>query len=53
MTQEEFEKAAHYHILTDSWKADEIQRKNLMYMFTICQGNWADFLRAAQLGHYY
>ena len=53
LTQKEFEKAATYHILMDVWKADEIQRKNLMYMFTLCQGNWVDFWKAGQLGHFY
>ena len=37
----------------ETWKADEIQRKNLMYMFTLSQGNWGDFIKAAELGHYY
>ena len=53
MTPEEFEKAARYHILKNIWQADEVQRKNIMYMYTLCQGNWIDFIKAAELGHYY
>lgn len=53
LTTEEFLKAARYNILTGYWQADEIQRKNPLYMFTLSQGNWVDFIRAAELAHYY
>ncbi len=53
LTTDEFYKAARYHILADLWKADDVQRRNPLYMYTISQGNWGDFLKAAALGHYY
>jgi hypothetical protein len=53
LTPKEFEMAARYNILTGYWQADEILRKNPQYMFTLCQGNFVDFIKAAELGHYY
>ena len=53
LTPDEFQKAARHNILTGYWQADEVQRKNPLYMYTLCQGNWMDFIRAAELGHYY
>jgi hypothetical protein len=53
MTPGEFESAARYCILKNLWHADEVQRKNPLYMYTLCQGNWVDFFRTAEIGHYY
>lgn len=53
MTWEEFEKAGRYNILTRYWPADEVQRANMGYVFTISQGYWGDFEQTVRLGHYY
>ena len=53
MTREEFNKAGRYNILSEYWMADEIQRANLGYVYTISQGNWGDFETTIRLGHYY
>ncbi len=43
MTPEEFKKAGSFNILTEYWPADQIQRANMNYTYTISQGNWVDF----------
>jgi hypothetical protein len=53
LTPQEFLKAARYNIISQYWQADEVQRKNPFYMYTLCQGNFVDFIRTAELGHYY
>jgi hypothetical protein len=53
LTTIEWEKAAKYNILAGNWYADENQRANLQYCFTICQGNWGDFTEVIKLGHFY
>lgn len=53
MSREEFDKAGRYNILTGYWQADEIQRANMGYVYTISQGNWVDFEETVRTGHYY
>lgn len=53
MSREEFDKAGKYNILTGYWPADEIQRTNMGYVYTISQGNWGDFESTVRFGHYY
>ena len=53
MSREEFDQAGRYNILTGYWQADEIQRANMGYVYTISQGNWVDFETTVRLGHYY
>lgn len=53
MTMKQFEKAGRFNILTNYWPADEIQRANMGYAYTISQGNWGDFVETIRGGHYY
>lgn len=52
LNNEQFEKAARFNILTNWWPADDVNKSNYGYMYTLCQGNWEDFHKTIINSHY-